>query len=129
MIYITPPESNIKVVCTANWVIIYHRSHLLREPETTIDNIYKCSNGTFSIATFVYQWRLLPVCCQQRICKKSASKKKCSWKNSLSPPSRIQVANFPALPKNQQKKARHKRTSDSFQACFQTGSIFKNFLI
>ena len=25
------------MVCTANWVIIYHRSHLLREPETAID--------------------------------------------------------------------------------------------
>ena len=25
------------MVYTANWVIIYHRSHLLREPETAIE--------------------------------------------------------------------------------------------
>ena len=30
--------SGIEVVYTANWGIIWYRSHLLREPETTIDN-------------------------------------------------------------------------------------------
>ena len=34
---ITQLARTIKVVYTASWVIIYHRSHLLREPETAID--------------------------------------------------------------------------------------------
>ena len=71
---------------------------------------------------FFFQiYQMLP----QRICKKYTSKKKCSWKNSLSPPSRIQVANFPALPKNQQKKRSTQTNIRFVSGMFQTGSIFK----
>ena len=33
------------MVYTANWVIIYHRSHLLREPETAIDMMHSYRRG------------------------------------------------------------------------------------
>ena len=57
MIY-NHPIGSIYVVYTANWVIIYHRSHLLREPETAVD----CHVGFFfGLSPFHSRQNLRPV--------------------------------------------------------------------